>query len=125
MICWQGVDIHTRERVVIWDSPLRIVLGWGVVEPAREIPADHVSRMAIATSANLGTAAVIVIDDAVLVEAAPDSAMAGRTYMAALRAAHLHLESETNLERAWNDESAYADELIARIRARTRGGSRY
>lgn len=113
---WEGVDINTGDQIFLWDTPLRMQIKSPL--DCWEIPAERILHMAVATSSNLGTAAVVYADTGdpekiLVVEAAPRDSIRRRTYHHALGTAQQHVDAAIELERAWSEEASRADDLSA------------
>lgn len=114
MNIWVGEEINTGFKVEIHDAPLSIRL-YDVIQGTRLIfQHSAIQRMCIATSSMLGTAVHARMDDGeggvLVVEAAPPRDIIRGDYMAAMAEARQQVESEIELERAWNaPDTADAD----------------
>lgn len=110
---WRGRDVNTGFSVAVYDSPLRIDVEDPYTGKLLIFKGAAVKRLAIATSAILGTALYALLPDGedglIVVEAAAESDIPSGRYMAAMAEARQYIEREIELERVWDDTTADTD----------------
>lgn len=122
MMFWNGIDVQTRDDVILHDSPLRVEIRSLRTGRRYLFQATAVQHLTVVTSMALGTAAIVVVDN-LLIEAAPQSDVNAGRFHAALNAARQFMEQEIDFERVWAEESVTTDELLQRIIREGLGGT--